>query len=218
MWATADQTRAELLDLYRAVWTHADRAIAELPLDTPALVEWWAPERRNTTFGHLLCRVVAETAQHAGHAEILREGLDGRAGRDHDAQGDAEWWTAYVGEDPGRRGPLPVGLPSGPEPVAPAGRDELRQLVGLHPRVQQAERDPAAGGARAGPVGAQPDGRRGAGPSATGLPGHREQGQDGRVADRLLLVEDDPRIRGALVLGLTDQGYEVVEAGRASPR
>ena len=33
------------------------------------------------------------------------------------------------------------------------------------------------------------------------------------MADRLLLVEDDPRIRGALVLGLTDQGYEVVEAG-----
>jgi two-component system response regulator MtrA len=33
------------------------------------------------------------------------------------------------------------------------------------------------------------------------------------VADRLLLVEDDPRIRGALVLGLADEGYEVVEAG-----
>ncbi len=33
------------------------------------------------------------------------------------------------------------------------------------------------------------------------------------MADRLLLVEDDPRIRGALVLGLTDEGYEVVEAG-----
>lgn len=37
--------------------------------------------------------------------------------------------------------------------------------------------------------------------------------QDGAVPDRLLLVEDDPRIRGALVLGLTDEGYEVVEAG-----
>ena len=33
------------------------------------------------------------------------------------------------------------------------------------------------------------------------------------MADRLLLVEDDPRIRGALVLGLSDEGYEVVEAG-----
>jgi two-component system response regulator MtrA len=33
------------------------------------------------------------------------------------------------------------------------------------------------------------------------------------VADRLLLVEDDPRIRRALVLGLEDEGYDVVEAG-----
>ena len=33
------------------------------------------------------------------------------------------------------------------------------------------------------------------------------------MADRLLLVEDDPRIRTALGLGLVDQGYEVVEAG-----
>src|SRR3954468_13888779 len=40
MWATAEQTRADLLDLYREVWRHADRAIAELPLDTPAFVEW----------------------------------------------------------------------------------------------------------------------------------------------------------------------------------
>ena len=33
------------------------------------------------------------------------------------------------------------------------------------------------------------------------------------MVDRLLLVEDDPRIRQALVLGLADEGYEVAEAG-----
>jgi hypothetical protein len=53
-------------------------------------------ERRETTFGHLLVRCVAETAQHAGHADILREGLDGQAGRDHDDMGDAATWSAYV--------------------------------------------------------------------------------------------------------------------------
>jgi DNA-binding response OmpR family regulator len=37
--------------------------------------------------------------------------------------------------------------------------------------------------------------------------------QDGAVTLRLLLVEDDPRIRRALVLGLGDEGYEVLEAG-----
>jgi DNA-binding response OmpR family regulator len=33
------------------------------------------------------------------------------------------------------------------------------------------------------------------------------------MGDRLLLVEDDPRIRRALVLGLADEGYQVDEAG-----
>jgi Protein of unknown function (DUF664) len=96
MWATPDESREYLVGLYREVWRHSDASIAELPLDAPAFVEWWRPERRQTTFGHLLCRVVAETAQHAGHADILRESIDGRPGRDHDQVGDGEWWAAYV--------------------------------------------------------------------------------------------------------------------------
>jgi Protein of unknown function (DUF664) len=96
LWATADQTRDELVGLYRQVWALGDAALAEVDLDAPAEVGWWAPDKRHTTFGHLVVRVVAETAQHAGHADILREGLDEQAGRDHDAQGDAEWWRAYV--------------------------------------------------------------------------------------------------------------------------
>jgi hypothetical protein len=96
MWALPGESRDHLVGLYRAVWAHSDESIAQLPLDHPAHVEWWAPEKRDTTFGHLLARMVAETAQHAGHAEILREGVDGRAGRDHDSQGDAEWWSSYV--------------------------------------------------------------------------------------------------------------------------
>ena len=57
---------------------------------------WWEESRRDTTFGHLLVRVVAETAQHAGHADILRELIDGRGGRDHAGVGDDTWWAAYV--------------------------------------------------------------------------------------------------------------------------
>jgi hypothetical protein len=41
--------------------------------------------------------VVAETAQHAGHADIIRETIDGRGGRDHDHIGNAQWWDDYVG-------------------------------------------------------------------------------------------------------------------------
>jgi len=96
MWVKSDESRVYILDLYQAATENADATISALGLDTPAYVEWWREERRNTTFGHLLTRVVAETAQHAGHADILRETIDGRGGRDHDDLGDAAWWSAYV--------------------------------------------------------------------------------------------------------------------------
>jgi len=96
MWATADQSRDDIVELYRAAWAHSNVAIAELPLESPATVSWWPEERRATTFGHLLTRMVAETAQHAGHADIIRETIDGRGGRDHDDMGNSQWWDDYV--------------------------------------------------------------------------------------------------------------------------
>ncbi|MGH3357289.1 MAG: DUF664 domain-containing protein, partial [Nocardioidaceae bacterium] len=96
MWVTADESRDDIVGLYRATWVHSDASISELSYDSTAYVEWWQEGRRETTFGHLLVRVVAETAQHAGHLEILREGIDGRGGRDHDEMGDDAYWTAYV--------------------------------------------------------------------------------------------------------------------------
>jgi len=97
LWATADEGRDDLLDLYRTAWRHSDESLAMLPLDAQASVPWWPEERRRTTFGHLVVRVVAETAQHAGHCDILRETVDGRGGRDAADIGADDWWTAYVG-------------------------------------------------------------------------------------------------------------------------
>lgn len=84
MWATADQTRDYLVGLYRTACAHSDRSIRVLGLAAPATVSWWPADRRTTTLGSLLVRVVAETAQHAGHADIVRELIDGRAGNDLD--------------------------------------------------------------------------------------------------------------------------------------
>lgn len=96
MWATPDQSREYIVGLYRTAWEHSDSSIAELPLDAPASVAWWPEERRVTTFGHVLTRTVDETARHAGHADILRELIDGQAGRDSEDIGDAGWWEKHL--------------------------------------------------------------------------------------------------------------------------
>jgi hypothetical protein len=96
MWATAAESRDDLIGLYRTAWQHSDASIDELGLDAPASVKWWPEQTRTTTLGSLLVRVVAETAQHAGHADIVREMIDGRAGSGHDEAGDAAFWAAHV--------------------------------------------------------------------------------------------------------------------------
>ena len=98
MWATESQTREEILGLYRTAWQHSDESIAQLPPEAPAHVEWWAEARRDTSFGSLLVRVVAETAQHAGHCDIVRESIDPSSGRDPSYGDDAYWdrWVATI--------------------------------------------------------------------------------------------------------------------------
>ena len=96
MWATADESSEELVGLYHQACAHSDRTIEALDLDAPASVPHWPADRRDTTLGVLLIRVVAETAQHAGHADIVREVVDGVGAPDHDDVADEATWRAYV--------------------------------------------------------------------------------------------------------------------------
>ncbi|HEX5331921.1 MAG TPA: DinB family protein [Cellulomonas sp.] len=99
MWATAEQSRADVIQLYRRVWAHSDATIAALDLDAIGHVPWWPSERNEVTLRRILVHMVAETNRHAGHADIVRELVDGevglRADNDNIPPVDEAWWTDY---------------------------------------------------------------------------------------------------------------------------
>ncbi len=99
MWATADESRDHIVGVYRAAWAHADATIQALPLDAIGSVPWWPAERRHPTLQRVLVHVIAETHRHAGHADIVRELVDGAVGLRQDVAGvppgDPAWWAAY---------------------------------------------------------------------------------------------------------------------------
>ncbi|MGC5530239.1 DinB family protein [Streptomyces sp. SR-10] len=96
-WAAEDETRDQIVGFYRRTWEHADATIDELPLDAPGHVPWWSEPHPNTNLFAVMTHVLSETVRHAGHADILREGLDGRTGlrAEHEQRIDEEARAAY---------------------------------------------------------------------------------------------------------------------------
>jgi Protein of unknown function (DUF664) len=69
------------------------RPICALPLDAPGYVPWWP--RPNVKLFTIMLHVLTELARHAGHADILREQLDGRTGESPEFEQvghDAAFW------------------------------------------------------------------------------------------------------------------------------
>jgi len=62
-------------------------------------VQWWPDDRSEVTLHQILIHMIAETHRHAGHADIIRELIDGAAGlrdgNDNLAPGDQKWWQSY---------------------------------------------------------------------------------------------------------------------------
>ena len=99
MWATADESREDITGLYRRVWKHSDTTIDALPLDAVGHVPWWSPDRNEVTLHRILIHMLAETHRHAGHADIVRELVDGAAGwrpdRNSLPEFDEASWRSY---------------------------------------------------------------------------------------------------------------------------
>jgi Protein of unknown function (DUF664) len=99
MWATQDETVEQIVGLYRRAFDFAGRTVEELPLDAEGHVPWWPPERNPVTLHRVLVHMVAELNRHAGHADIVRELIDGatglREGVSNLPDEDAAWWAAH---------------------------------------------------------------------------------------------------------------------------
>jgi hypothetical protein len=97
MYATADESPEYIVGLYRDSCALSDVTIEALPLDAVGHVPWWTEPR--ATLHRVLVHMIAETHRHAGHADIVRESVDGTVGMrgpgDNMADGDAAWWAAY---------------------------------------------------------------------------------------------------------------------------
>lgn len=73
------ETIAALLAAYEAVAASTDELARTVDLDSaqPLPEAPWFPPGTEWTARHVFIHIIAETAQHSGHADIIREALDG---------------------------------------------------------------------------------------------------------------------------------------------
>lgn len=95
-YATADETTAGLIDLYRRVIAHCEQTVERLELETVGHVRHWGG--KEVTLHWILVHNFNDLAQHNGQADILREQVDGSVGwrQPGDNVPDGYDWPAYV--------------------------------------------------------------------------------------------------------------------------
>ena len=99
LYATAEESREQITGHYREVWAHSDATIDALALDAEGRVPWWPGEHGRVTLHQILVHTIAETNRHGGHADIVRELIDGAVGLHATGQNlperDQAWWENY---------------------------------------------------------------------------------------------------------------------------
>lgn len=99
------ETLAGVLDLYNQAAKETDSVIAEIPdlgqpvpVPVPQWVAWVSSDVTAWSVRWVLLHLITETARHAGHADIIRESLDGATARPLMAA--AEKWPANPSVQP----------------------------------------------------------------------------------------------------------------------
>jgi uncharacterized damage-inducible protein DinB len=76
-----DETLAGVLDVYEATaaaTTELVRTLPDLDATQPLPTAPWFPASERWSARRSLLHIIAETAQHSGHADIIRESIDGQ--------------------------------------------------------------------------------------------------------------------------------------------
>jgi uncharacterized damage-inducible protein DinB len=76
MRAAEGEATEEIVAFYRRAWAAADAAILELPLDATGT----SYSDKTVSLRWVLVHMIEDTVRHAGHADILRELIDGGTG------------------------------------------------------------------------------------------------------------------------------------------
>jgi uncharacterized damage-inducible protein DinB len=99
MYASAEESRSQLVGLFERTSAHCDATVEALPLDAAGEVPWWPAERRQVRLHRIIVHVLAEINRHTGQADIVRELIDGAAGFRADSDNlpghDPVWWQDY---------------------------------------------------------------------------------------------------------------------------
>ena len=101
LWVPAGESREQIMDLYRRSAEHADATLNALDLDATGEVPWWPEDRRHPTLHTVMVHLLVDVARHAGHADILREMIDGSVGylpgNENMPERDAAGWAEHRG-------------------------------------------------------------------------------------------------------------------------
>ena len=100
MFAAEGESIEDVLEFARRCFAHADATITALDADAPGRVAWWPDDKAEVTLAQIIAHVALDEARHAGHADILREQIDGQAGLRAPGNNlppwDADRWAAHV--------------------------------------------------------------------------------------------------------------------------
>lgn len=81
-WSAADDDAATLHQLWEQAVDRSRRAVSDLLRTTGVDTVYTAPDGSLLTLRRLLVDMIEEYARHTGHADLIREAVDGRVGED----------------------------------------------------------------------------------------------------------------------------------------